>query len=236
MLFGCCLHRVVLVPFGINCILYLIAVWFWQTIWLREWFLQLPSFFVFCVSKGRAGRSNTFLRTLCFILQQNEVCRPRAVCRLISYCCALARTHDVKNFLSIQVFCCKTFIMLWYDTSNRCLCVQSSTSSPLQTLLYRRLSVLICLQAPASLSLCFCTSFSAAPLRVASLILLLNVEWRSWYITFPASRHSFFHVKAAQFVRWHHSLPTFGSKIALSARMSAPSFADQFSSMHFHFD
>ena len=32
-------------------------------------------------------------------------------------------------------------------------------------------------------------------------------------------------MKTARFVRWHHSLPTFGSEIALSARMSAPSFA-----------
>jgi len=32
-------------------------------------------------------------------------------------------------------------------------------------------------------------------------------------------------VKTARFVRWHHSLPTFGSEIALSARISAPSFA-----------
>jgi len=45
---------------------------------------------------------------------------------------ALARTHDFKNFLSsIQVFCCKTFTMFWYDSSYRCLCVQSSMSSPL---------------------------------------------------------------------------------------------------------
>ena len=33
-------------------------------------------------------------------------------------------------------------------------------------------------------------------------------------------------MKTARFVRWHHSLPTFGSDIALSARMSATSFAD----------
>jgi len=49
-------------------------------------------------------------------------------------CSALARTHDFKNFMpSIQGFCCKTFTMLWYDTSYRCLCVQSSMScgSPL---------------------------------------------------------------------------------------------------------
>jgi len=38
-------------------------------------------------------------------------------------------------------------------------------------------------------------------------------------------RHGFFHIKTARFVRWHHSLPNFGSEIALSARMSAPSFA-----------
>jgi len=39
--------------------------------------------------------------------------------------------------------------------------------------------VLICLQTPVSLSSCFCTSFSAAPLRIASLTLLLNAESRS---------------------------------------------------------
>jgi len=74
----------------------------------------------------------------------------------------------------------------------------------------------ICLQAPVSLSPCFCTSFSTAPLRVASLTQLLNVGWQSWYVTFPASWQSFSHVKTARFIRWHHSLPTFGSKIALS--------------------
>jgi len=36
---------------------------------------------------------------------------------LILPCSAQARTHDFKNFLSsIQVFCCKTFTMLWYDS------------------------------------------------------------------------------------------------------------------------
>ena len=100
---------------------------------------------------------------------------------LILPCSAPARTHDFKNFLSsIQVFCCKTFTMLWYDSSYRCLCVQSSMSSLLHHFSYRRLSVLICLQTPVSFSSCFCTSVSAAPLRIASLTLLLNVEWRSW--------------------------------------------------------
>jgi len=61
-----CLHRVVLVPFCIIYSLHLIVVWFLQAIWLPEWSLQLPSFLVFYVSKGRAGRSNTSLRALCF--------------------------------------------------------------------------------------------------------------------------------------------------------------------------
>jgi len=61
-----CSHRVVLVPFCIIYNLHLIAVWFLHAIWLPEWSLQLPSFLAFYVSKGRAGRSNTSLRTLCF--------------------------------------------------------------------------------------------------------------------------------------------------------------------------
>jgi len=100
---------------------------------------------------------------------------------LILPCSALARTHDFKNFLSsIQMFCYKTFTMLWYDSSYRCVCVQSSMSSPLHHFSYRCLSVLICLQISVSFSSCFGTSFSAAPLRIASLTILLNVEWQSW--------------------------------------------------------
>ena len=80
---------------------------------------------------------------------------------LILPCSALECIHHVQIFLSsIQVFCCKTFTMLWYDASYRCLCVQSSMSSPLHHLSYRRLSVLICLQAPVSPSSCSCTSFT----------------------------------------------------------------------------
>ena len=68
-------------------------------------------------------------------------------------CSALARTHDFKNFLSsIQVLCCKTFTMLCFDASYRCLFVQSSMSLSLHYFSYRRLSVLICLQAPVSFS------------------------------------------------------------------------------------
>jgi len=78
---------------------------------------------------------------------------------LILPCSVLACTQDFKNFLSsIQVFCRKTFTMLWYDASNCCLCVQSSMSSPLHHCSYRRLSVLICLQVPVNLSSCFCIS------------------------------------------------------------------------------
>jgi len=49
-----------------TCSLHLIDVWFLQAIWLLEWSLQLPSFLALYVSKGRAGPSNTSLRTLCF--------------------------------------------------------------------------------------------------------------------------------------------------------------------------
>ena len=61
-----CSHRVVLVPFCIMYSLHLIVVWSLQAIWLPEWSLQLPSFLVFYVSKGRTGRSNTSLRTIYF--------------------------------------------------------------------------------------------------------------------------------------------------------------------------
>jgi len=37
-----------------------------QAIWLPEWSPKLPSFLAFYVSKGRAGRSSTSLKTLCF--------------------------------------------------------------------------------------------------------------------------------------------------------------------------
>jgi len=96
---------------------------------------------------------------------------------LILSCSTPARTQKLKNFLSwIQMYCCKTFTMLWYDTSCFCLCMQSSMSSPVHHLAYHHLSVLICLRAPVSFSSCFGNSLSAAPLRIAYLTLLLNVE------------------------------------------------------------
>jgi len=41
------------------------------------------------------------------------------------------------------------------------------------------------------------TSSSAAPLRTASLTLLLNVERQSLSVAFPASQHDLSHVKTA---------------------------------------
>ena len=96
---------------------------------------------------------------------------------LILCCSALARTHNhFNNFLSTIH---KTFTMFWYDTSHCCLCLQSSVSSPLHHLSYCHLRVLICLLESISFFSCFFTSFSATPLRSASLTLLLNVEWQS---------------------------------------------------------
>jgi len=152
-----------------------------------------------CLHRSHStGRSNTSLRTLCFQFALTWSL-PATTCHvphagwLALFCSALARTYDLKNFLSsIQVFCCKTFTMLCYDSSYRRMCVQTSMSSPLHNFSYRRLSVFICLQAPVSFFSCFCTSFSAATLRIASLTPLLNVEW---LVTFPASQRSVVHVK-----------------------------------------
>jgi len=100
---------------------------------------------------------------------------------LILPCSALARTHDFKNCLSsIQVLCCKTFTMLWYNASYRCWCLQSSMSSPYHHFSHRRLNVRICFQTPVSLSSWFCTLFSAVPLCIVSLTLVSNVKWQSW--------------------------------------------------------
>ena len=63
-----CSHRVVLAPFCTICSLHLIVVWLLQATWLPEWSLQLPSFLAIYVSRGRTGRSNTSIRTLCFYL------------------------------------------------------------------------------------------------------------------------------------------------------------------------
>jgi len=43
-----------------------ISTHYLQVILLLEWSLRLPSFLAFYAFKGRAGRSNTTLRTLCF--------------------------------------------------------------------------------------------------------------------------------------------------------------------------
>jgi len=103
------------------------------------------------------------------------------------------------------------------------------TSSPLYQFLYRRLSVLICLETPVSLSSCFCTSLSAAPSPYC--IPHTIIECRMTILT-----SKFSCVAARFFQREDYSIcplaPLFAyllmchRVIALSARMSAPSFAD----------
>jgi len=140
---------------------------------------------------------------------------------------ALARTHNFKNFLSsIQVFCCKTFALLFlrclilllvcavFDVITFTLFVISSTNcahlSPSACKpLFMFLHLILC--CPSA----YCIPHAIIKCRIMILIII-----------FPASRHGFFHVKTARFVCWHHSLPTFRSEIALFARMSAPSFTD----------
>ena len=88
--------------------------------------------------------------------------------------CLIFASHLATGMIpAIVIISC---LLCLQGTRYRCLCVQSSMSSSLHHLAYRRLSVLICLQAPVSFSSCFGTSFSAAPLRIASLTLLSNVE------------------------------------------------------------
>jgi len=149
-----CSHRVVLVPFCIISTLHLIVVWFLQAIWIPEWSLQWSSFFAFYVSKGRAGRSNTSIRTLYFHFAVTRSLLSTHHMQGDWYYLALPYLAQwFKNFRSsIQVFYCKTFTMFWYDSSYRCLCVQSSMSSPLHHLSYRRLNVLIGLQTPVTFS------------------------------------------------------------------------------------
>jgi len=153
-------------------------VWFLQAICLPEWSLLLPSIFASYVSKSRTGRSNNPTITLLAFCRKmkSAVHVPYAGWLILSFS-ALACTHDLKNFLSsIQLFCFKNFTKLWFDISFRRLCVQSSMSSRLHHLDHR-LSVIICLQALVSFSSCFGTSFSADPLRISSLTLILKVAW-----------------------------------------------------------
>ena len=141
---------------------------------------------------------------------------------------ALARTYDFKIFLSsIQLFCCKTYhalirflisllvcAVLYVITftpsfvwSLGCAHLSQSTCKPL----FMCLHLILC--CPSS----YCISHTIIKCRTTILI-------NYFRITFPASRHGFFHVWMARFFRWHHSLPTFRSEIDPSARMLAPSF------------
>ena len=173
-----CSHRVVFVPFCIIYSLHLIAVWCLQAIWADDLATgMIPAIAIisrlWCI-QGTRGSFKYFPKNalLSFCRNMKSAVDVPYAGWLILPCSALAGTHDFKNFLSSnQVFCCKTFTMLWYDSSYRCLCVQSSMSSPSHHFSYRRLSVLICLQTPVSFSSCF---------RIASLTVLWNIEWRSW--------------------------------------------------------
>jgi len=109
---------------------------------------------------------------------QYEICGPRSIYSVIDIVLLCLSSHKLfQEFLSsIQVFCCNTFTLLWYDTSYCCLCVQSSMSSPLHQLSLCHLSVLICFQTPVSFFAFVCTVFSAASLHIASLTLLSNVK------------------------------------------------------------
>jgi len=88
-----------------------------------------------------------------------------------------------------------------YDASYRCLCMQSSMSSSLHHILYRRLSLRLILCCPSP----YCMPHAIIKCRITILITY-----------FPC---------LARLVSLHLSLPAFESEIALSARTLAPSFA-----------
>jgi len=151
---------------------------------------------------------------------------------LILSCSAPAHTHDFKNFLSlIQVFYCKTFPILWYDASYRCSCVKSSMSSPLHHLSYRRLSGLICLQAPVSLYSCFgrCPSLYCIPHAIIECRMMISISH------FPC-------LAARFFLREDCSIRPLAPLFAYLwlrnsfIRQSVGSLICWFSSMRFHFD
>ena len=174
-------YCVVLVPFCIIYSLHLIAFWFLQAIWLPEWSLQFVSFLVFHVSKGSAGRSDTSLRTLCFHFSVHQVCRPRAVCRVIEIvllCPSLRKwlqefsvinpsvllqdLHHalVRSLISLLV-CAVLYLITFtpsFVSSPACAHLSPCTCKPLFMFLH--------------LILCCSSSYAST--------LLLNVEWWSW--------------------------------------------------------
>jgi len=86
-------------------------------------------------------------------------CRPHPVCLWFAHE-AWPRSSSIKEFYF------RHFRAIFFDLRHALVrylisCVQSSMSSPLHHLSYRRLCVLICLQAPVSFSSCFGISFSA---------------------------------------------------------------------------
>jgi len=76
------------------------------SLWSLWWSLQLPSFLAFYVSKGRAGRPNTSLRTIYFhsAVMWSLLCTcHHDVGWLILSCSALACTHDPQEFSVINL-------------------------------------------------------------------------------------------------------------------------------------
>ena len=132
--------------------------------------------------------------------------------------CFAARPSPCFNTMPHIVACALLYIItftLFFISSPECAHLSPSTCKPL----FMFLHLILCRPSPC------CIPHDINKCRMTILISY-----------FPASRHGFSHVKTARLVRWHHSLPTFGSEIALSARMSADSLIRWFSSMRFHFD
>jgi len=202
-----CSHRAVLALFCMICCLHPIDVRFLQAIWPPEWYLQLPSFFAFYVSRGRAGRSNPFIRTLCFHFAITWSLPSTCHMQGDWYCLTFR-----KIMLSIQVICCQTSTMLWYDTSYRRKFVQSSESmtSPLHILAW----VYLLVSKPPSASLHVLALHFQPPLFVLHPLSHYSIrKFVKTIINFFLPRGAIFpKVKTARFVRSHHCLPTFGSE------------------------
>jgi len=173
-------HRVVLVPFCIIYSLHLIAAWFLQAIWLPEWFHTIAIISRLLCLQGTRGSFKYFPKNdlLSFCRNMKSAVHVPYAGWLILPCSALARTHDLKNFLS-SIQAARPSLSLQNQQTDifeggRVSRMRGHIEVWKHT---RRLSVLICLKAPVSFSSCFRT---AAPLRIVSLTLLLNVKWRPW--------------------------------------------------------
>ena len=193
-----CSHLVVLVPFCIICSLHLIASLIFASHLATGMIHAIAIISRLSCLQGTRGLFKYFPKNalLSFCCKTKSAFHVPCAGWLILSCSALAHTYDFKNFLSlIQVFCCKTFIMLCYDISYSCLCVQSPECAHLSPstckLLLIFLHLILCCPSP------YCIPHAIIECR-------MTILKRS-----PASMHGFLHMKTARFVRWHHSLPTF---------------------------